>query len=217
MKFGNALLSTELSGALGGVVGATARGGVGYFRKRTRPSNPSSAAQTVARSIMNALSAAWKSTLTGAQRAGWTALAVDKESGIDAFVKGNFQQLITVSGAYTAAAPASISIVTAPMVTDGEYAISGQEIGLTNPGTSQVKWAAYVTKPQSASRASRQFNYQYATAVAGVDGTVNLADNPLLADAVAGQVIYLRMVPFGSASPKLGQVGTAQEFRITCV
>lgn len=216
MKFGQPLLTTKLSGKLGGVVGATARGGVGYLRRRVDPSNPSSPAQAVVRSIIASLSASWQTVLTDSQRAGWAAKANPQESGIDVYTRANFQQLLTGLAAATPTAPASVALGDTPITGTGNYDIGDEELAFDLPAGTNISYAIYLTKPQVASRLSRQYSYQYAQPEgAGASGITIPAASGQLVGITAGQVFYARFVAFGSASPKLGRVGEAQEFRVT--
>lgn len=219
MLFGQPLLTTKLSGKLGGVVGATARGGVGYLRRRVDPSNPNTPAQALARSVMTALSGTWANTLTESQRNSWAAKANPEESGIDVYTRANFQQLMTGLAAATPTAPASVALGDTPITDVGTYDISDNEWTVTIPAGTARDYALYLSKPQAASRLSRQYPF---TIVNGTDispGTTVVAissGNPWFG-ATAGQVGYARLVCFGSASPNLGRVGQEQIFRVSLV
>lgn len=67
---------TEMSGSLGGITAARNKGGL-YFRARSTPVNPSSAAQTLVRNAFNGLVAAWNDVLTQAQRDAWAVYAAN--------------------------------------------------------------------------------------------------------------------------------------------
>lgn len=218
MKFGQPLLSTKLSGKLGGVVGASARGGVGYFRRRVDGSNPQTPAQALVRAIMSALSNNWQTVLTAGQRASWASKADPKESGIDVYVRGNFQQLLTGVAAAVATAPASVSLNDSPIGTPNTYDIGDEEWDITIPAGTNIQYALYITTPQSASRASRQYPFQLNQVVAPASSsiTISAATGPL-AGITAGQVFYARFVAFGSASTNLGRVGQEQIFRVECI
>jgi hypothetical protein len=212
VKFGNPLLTSELSGSLGGVVASKARGGLGYFRVRARPGNPRTAGQTIMRSILASLAIAWRLTLTGVQRAGWEAAAAEGSSGIDRYVLANSQLLLAgqprVNTAPTTAfAPAPI---VSAVVLDESAATIGFDIPLTNTGFVNV----YATRGQSASRAARQFNYLYVgTTVEDDTGPVTVAipSTHPAGDAAVGQIVYIRLVTFDGD----GNVVTGQEFRVT--
>lgn len=219
MKFGAPLVSTELSGALGGLVGATARGGVGYFRARIRPSNPRSPAQAIMRAILTGISAAWAFTLTGAQRTGWETISPPESSGIDSFNKVNSQVLLG-GDARVDDPPASLALTSDPITAAVVVDESAATIGFTIPAANgDVRYNVYATAGQSASRLSRQFGYRFvATSTLDATGatTVAIPATHPAADAAVGKVVYVRMVPWGeSGSAKEGQVGTAQEFRVT--
>jgi len=219
MKYGQPLLTTELSGKLGGVVGATARGGVGYFRRRVTGSNPMTPLQTAARAVMTTLSAMWKNTLTGSQRSSWTAKAPDEQSGIDVFIRGNFQQLLTATEVAATTAPATLALVVDPISSVGTFDVSDGELSIQLATGTDFSYAVYLTKPQSASRDARQFPYSFvATQEQGavvIDLSAQQISGPLVG-LTAGQVFYIRLVAFGTGTKK-GQVAQAQEFRCVAV
>lgn len=92
MKIKGALIS-QMSGKLGGVVASTVKGGMQVLRRRPVGSKVASALQATMRAALSALSGAWASTLTDAQRSAWNAYAaaVTKTNG--------FGDQIHVSGA----------------------------------------------------------------------------------------------------------------------
>lgn len=69
MKFKSALV-TQVSGSIGGMTGSHNSSGL-YFRGRSIPVNPQSAAQTLVRNALAALAPRWSNTLTSTQRAQW--------------------------------------------------------------------------------------------------------------------------------------------------
>jgi hypothetical protein len=66
----------QLSGSVGGVTASHNRGGT-YFRQRAIPTNPGSAFQAAVRGYFAALAAAWRDTLTQAQRDDWETYAIN--------------------------------------------------------------------------------------------------------------------------------------------
>lgn len=217
MKFGSPLLSTELSGALGGVVGATARGGVGYFRARVRPGNPKSYAQTLLRSIMTSLAGYWANTLSGTQRSNWEGISPAESSGIDTFIKGNMQNSLAGHAVITDA-PGSLALGNTPIATITVDA-SSKTIAFTGFVTSaDQELSVYATRAQSASRLSRQFSYQYVGHAEVAETSVLIPATHPLYNLVAGDVCYVRVVPYGAeGGTDEGKVGTAQEFRCVVV
>lgn len=216
MKYGQPLLTTSLSGRLGGVVGATARGGVGYFRRRVDGSNPNTPGQALVRSIMSSLSGAWQTTLTTPQRNAWAAKAKPSESGIDVYVRANFQQLMSGLAPAVATPPASVSLNDTPITGIAPtYDLSDDEMifGAALPTGTDVMYNVYVSKPQSASRLSRQFPFAYLTNVAPAATDFTVPSPNVLQGATIGQVFYLRFVCFGTDAPNLGRVGEEQIFR----
>lgn len=213
MKISSPILGT-MSGKLGGAVGANSRGGVQYLRKLVKPGNPRTLPQTTVRLILTALSAAWKSTLTTVQRAGWESISPSSSSGIDSYVKGNTDALI--SGlARTDAPPTSLALVTDPVLT-AAYVASTHTLTIGGTATAGVTWAIYASPPQSVSRLSQQFPVKFiGHAAAAVTVTaVQTSSSPLYA-AVAGQVVYIEVHQFGTPGDSAaGQVATPQIFRV---
>lgn len=221
MKFGAPLLTTELRGALGGVVGANARGGIGYFRARTRPGNPRSPFQATVRAILTGLSGAWTSILTGLQRAAWEGLAPSGSSGIDVYVKANAQRLLG-GLAREDDAPPSLALgnlpyddVANPWVADASaHTVTG---ALPAGETLTLSVNVYVSAPQKASRLSRQHNYTFANSVHGISGGDAVGGalpvNHPAYNMQTGDVVYVKFQPYGDSTD--ATVGTPQEFRVT--
>jgi hypothetical protein len=204
----------SMSGKLGGAVGATSRGGTQYFRKLVKPGNPRSLYQTNVRLILTALSAAWRSTLTGVQRAGWESIAGATSSGIDAFVKGNTQAIIGAL-ARTDTAPLSLALVTDPVLTC-QYVTATHTLSFTGTATANVKWNIYGSPPQGASRLAQQFPVRYlSTASAGAAVSAVQPTTSPLYPAIAGQIVYVEVAQFGTPGAAFaGQVATPQRFRV---
>lgn len=222
MKFGQPILSSELSGSLAGVTASSSRGGTNYFRVRARPGNPRSFAQSTIRLILTGLAAAWSSTLNDAQRAAWAAIAPDNSSGIDAYNKGNTQRLLGL-GARIDAAPDSLAMTTAPYpqasvsVDASAHSIILAALAAANADASAN---VYISKPQNTSRLSQQFPYTYAGTVADCQagGTAVMNVNHPAYSLTAGDIVYVRIVQWLSGSGTgAGQVATPQEFRLTVV
>lgn len=218
MKFGQPLISTQLSGALGGIVGATSRGGVGYFRRRVDPSNPNSVEQAVTRAIVASISNAWVSTLNGSQRQAWENLAAGSSSGIDALVKGNFQ-LLRAGEALEPDAPVSLALDANPVVDTPVVDVGDADITLNDEGNTNVQYNIYASTPQSATRFARQFGYRFVGTATPDAGVVTLSfsglDHPI-SSITAGQVVYLRLSIFGIGA-NTGRVNVPQVFRVTAV
>jgi hypothetical protein len=223
VKFGNPILTSELSGSLGGVVASSARGGVGYFRVRARPGQPQTLAQTIVRSIITSLASAWRTVLTSLQRADWESIAGSTASGINAYAKGNDQRLLAgiarVDDAPDSASLSNLPITTLPVVDASAHTItSAVPAGET---LTTVNYNVYLSAPQSASRASQQFPFQFA----GYSTPLSAGDPISIAVPVghpgynltAGQVVYVRIVGFGNETADEGKVGTDQTFRCIVV
>lgn len=212
MKFGAPILSSELSGSLGGVVASKARGGVGYFRVRARPGNPRTLGQTTMRAILSALSIAWRLTLTGTQRAAWESAAPEGTSGIDRYVFANSQLLL--AGQTRVDDAPTTAFTPDPITSDVVLDESAGTIGFTIPAANTGFVNVYATAGQSDSRGARQFNFLYVGhTVLDATGAVTVtipATHPANFAAV-GSVVYVRLVAFDPD----GNVVTGQEFRVT--
>jgi len=68
---------TQVSGSIGGITYAHAKGGTMYSRARAIPVNPATANQTLVRNAMTVLANAWGSLLTGPQRDSWDMYALN--------------------------------------------------------------------------------------------------------------------------------------------
>ena len=214
MKFGNPLISTELSGALGGVVGSSARGGVGYFRVRARPGNPRTLAQTFVRAALAAAASAWRSTLSSVQRAAWTAYATDTESGVDVFCKSNALLQQGSQPLALTAPTASINLSNAPLA---GVVVDASAHTVTLPGTVPSDQVAlvYVARQQSPSRLSQQFPFQLVAAVDEGDTMATLTPEMPGYNLTAGQISYVKVVYVGKASntATVGATTIPQVFR----
>lgn len=222
MKFGHPLLTTELSGSMGGAVASSARGGVGYFRSRTTPANPRTPGQTIVRSIATSIATAWRSTLTTLQRAGWEGLASPTESGINVYTRGNAVAMLS-GNPREDDFPASANLAFSPIVVNPVADASAHTVAVTIPvdWSGEAQGAVFVSAPQSASRASQQFNFLFIghTDVdsSGVQTIAVPATHPAF-NMVAGQVVYVRVVPFAQADgANTGKGGAAQDFRVIVV
>lgn len=216
MKFGQPLLTSELSGALGGVVAASARGGTNYFRVRRRPGNPRTSFQSRVRLIMASLAGAWASVLTDAQRANWEAIAPENASGIDTYIKSNAQILL---GSETRVddPPASLSLSVNPMTTVAIDASADTLTFVNSSIAADLHVNVYAQLfPQRASQLSQNGHTTWidvkSLAAAGTN-TVNLATIPGLSGAVAGDIVYVRFVQFDET----GRVAVEQIERVTVV
>lgn len=177
MKVTSALLET-MSGKLGGAVASKARGGIKYFRALVTPSNPKSTNQSFIRAALTGLAAAWKATLSTEQRAGWTALAHDQESGIDVYSANNTQVLRAGLTRIDDAPPSrSVAFTNAPSNQAGTYGDDGSgNIQLTivhgkNFLPTGGKLNVYVSNGnQTPSRLAQQFPFTYAGTLTS-DGT----------------------------------------------
>jgi hypothetical protein len=208
---------TELSGKLGNVVGSSARGGVNYLRSRVNPSNPKSSLQTRVRTVLSTLAAYWRNTLTDVQRAAWTALAGDTESGIDVFLKCNSNPAFN-GETITAAAPASPVLTRAPFTTCTIDASAHSITFDSNMGDPDIKGQVYASAPQRSSRLAQQFPFSFVGSIPSDDLSVAIQANHPAYSAVAGQIVYVKIVPYGvPGEAQAATVGNAQIFRCVVV
>lgn len=220
MKFGQPLLTTELSGSIGGATASKSRGGVGYFRVRRVPSNPRTFLQSLVRATAASIAAAWRATLTGTQRAGWEALAGPKESGINVFTAANMQRLINGSAEPRVDAFPPTRSLSAPLVASIIADASAHTLTPNVPPgeVDNIRTNVYVTAPQSASRASRQFEYALAGYMEGDDTAFTLDATDRAYPMVAGDVVYVKLVQYGqSGGDFAGQIAQPLEFRCVVV
>jgi hypothetical protein len=135
MKFG--AIVTDGRGKIGGHVASKNRGGA-YLRTKVTPSNPNTAAQAQARSILASLSQTW-SQLTDSQRLGWNAAVkewgttdifgdIKNPSGINLFVKLN-SNLLNIGASILLDVPAKEETPNI-VVTSGTYDISTDTISV---------------------------------------------------------------------------------------
>jgi hypothetical protein len=211
MKVTSAILTT-MSGKLGGAVASKSRGGIKYFRALVFPSQPRTTEQTRVRSILSALASAWTGTLSDSQRAAWSALATDQESGIDAYCRANAPR---VQGGVAAVndAPSSINLAATPFVSVVADA-SAHTLTLDTAVATGLKCNVYVSAPQSASRGARQFPLSYMGTIAAAGAALTLTSTQPPYNMVAGDVIYVRLVQFDATDAKVAQ---EQIFRVVVV
>jgi hypothetical protein len=198
MKLGQPLLTTDMSGSLGGLTAAKARGGVLYARARVRPSNPNSGPQSQARNALTSVAAAWRSELDAAQRAAWDNLATGDKSGIDLFMAPNALRKRAGQAIIEDAPETLAAIFTQPsgvVITDEGLIDATLTATDTFNATTGGAVHVFATRPQSESRLSRQFPFTYAGSVIRNLAAVNVSDmqypypNPSV-----GDIVYLRFI-----------------------
>ncbi len=163
------LLGTDLSGKVGGIVASHNAGGA-YFKAATIPTNPNTIQQQAVRTIMSALTVAWNSTLSAAERLAWEVYAVNVKltnrigeqvnvSGLSMFIRSNVaRQQIGVDAVIAAPTTFNLGQLAKAQATGATEA--GQTISIAFGATIPVdpwiseagSWlAVYVSKPQNAS------------------------------------------------------------------
>lgn len=217
MKFGQPILSSELSGSLAGVVASSSRGGTNYFRVRATPGNPRSFAQTTMRLILTSVAAAWSSILNDAERAAWAAIAPSNSSGIDAYMKSNSNTVLAGLGRLDAA-PASLALSTTPEAAPVVDASDHKITFAANATGAIAGLNVYISKPQKSSRLSQQFGFTYAGTIDGViaGGFVTIPTTHPAYQLTAGDIVYVRCVQVGKdvGGDPTGQIATEQDFRV---
>lgn len=229
MKFGQPLLTSELSGSVGGVVASSSRGGIGYFRVRRIPGNPRSPEQSRLRSILSSVAAAWLS-ITDAQRADWTAKATAGESGIDVFVNANVP-LVQGGGTRVSAAPATLGGTwTPPTLADPETGNAPIVGGISatdhwNATAGGVIDIYVSTGMQTTSRLSQQFPFRFGGSVvragvavtnAALEAAIGAAIGEVLTattNLVPGNVFYIKLL----VRSVTGQISLPTIYRLTTV
>lgn len=219
MKVTSAIFET-MSGKLGGAVASKARGGVKYLRALVIPSNPQSSDQTAVRAILTGLAGAWKSTLTDSQRAAWSALAADQESGIDVYC-GNNLTVMQAGHARVDAAPASRSLAwtSIPDLSTWTLLIDGPDFAFNSPAAATTylpattsRLSVYLeTGIQIPSRLRRQFPYRFgAKQVTPSSGNYALSivgsRFPELAGVTEGDQVWARVVGSNDAGQVTGTI-----------
>jgi hypothetical protein len=127
-----------MSGSLGGLVASHNKGGT-YLRRRSIPTDPSSAAQVIIRGLLGNLAQEWVNTLTPSERAAWDTYAANVSwvdslgqtiqlSGINHYIRANVPRLYSEAEA-PAGGPATPRIDTAPALF--ELGVSPQVVAET--------------------------------------------------------------------------------------
>jgi hypothetical protein len=220
MKFTSSILTTA-SGKLGGAVASKARGGIKYFRSLVTPSNPKTGGQAAVRAALAGLAGAWKSTLTDGNRAGWTALAADNESGIDVYV-GNNSILLQAGRAAVTTAPASRTLpwITIPDLSEWQLQLDSGNFVLKSPDAAALYMTAATTTllvfleagVQIPSRLAQQFPFRFgakqvtpaSTAVFTL--TVPGSKFPELSSAVEDNRVWVRIIGCNATGQVTGDI-----------
>lgn len=240
MRVQSAIL-TDMSGKLGGLVAAKARGGIQYLRALVVPRNPSSFLQLAVRQAISSASAYWRTVMTEANQELWWDIAEGSQTGQSLFVRvnqprfyvGNTDRGIDDAGdPYTDAIP---TIVTPPdgLSTDQstptvtiDDSDNLMEVDATATGTWSTETVAagkaslmlvYASHQQNASRFSRQHPYALVAAIVRAPAT-SPPSLPTPIDlstmgygTIAGRVMYVKTV----VQDQLGRVSVPIEQRIT--
>lgn len=241
MKYSSALLF-DLSGSIGGAVASRSRGNVGYFRKRTIPSNPQTFMQKAARDGMTSSSAYWRSIMTEEEQELWWDEATGSQTGQSLFNKinqprffaNNSLRIQAIDGGFATLAVRNNvpeNGLSTPFTTPGDIIIDDSAglltidaLNVTDPfiatsATGSGKNGAlyvYCSHQQNASRFSRQHPYQ----LVGVGSFGGDSVDQMVVDLAtlgfgltAGKVMYVKLV----AQEKDGGISTALIQRVTVV
>lgn len=214
-----------ISGSIAGNTFARNRFGA-YMRARTKPVNPQSARQTVARSRIGFLAEEWSDTLTAAQRLAWETYAaaigwtnrlgeVVHLTGFNHFVRSN-AMILACGGSVVAAGPSVLSLPNQdPTVSVALSAASG--ITITFDDT--LEWidedggymAVDLGQPQLASRTFFAGPYRFDAALEGDSVTpITSPDGPTATSTwtlIEGQLVWARVAIIradGRATKKFG-------------
>lgn len=132
----------QTSGSAANITASKNRGGQ-YFRQRTTPANPQTAAQTTVRATLASVSAAWRS-LTEAQRTAWDAAAANfpaTNSLGQPIAKTGHQVFVQLNSSLRSVTPAASLIEEPPTpeafptVTVASFAPDIDAGSLAHPGT----------------------------------------------------------------------------------
>lgn len=189
MKFGQPLLTTELSGSIGGATASKARGAMNYFRVRRRPSNPRSLSQLRVRAAVTGLSSIWTLTLSDSQRATWTAIAPENQSGIDVFVAANsLRQQAGLSYAASAPATSNLPWLVIPDLTEFDLEYDAGQIQLKSASNGTVFTAAgniflayFATRKQPAGALAQVAPFRFGGQLTSAGSAFSITCNAALA------------------------------------
>lgn len=219
MKFSSAIL-TSASGKLGGAVASKARGGIKYFRALVTPSNPQSRAQSTVRAILSGLAGAWKSVLNNEERAAWTALARDDESGIDVFTANNTLCMLGGRARVNDAPPArSLPFIAIPDLSLWTFQRDGTDINIGSDANASTYLTAATTTLlvfvetglQKPSRLAQQYPFRYAArqitpGAAHYALTFSTETFPELTGIADGDQVWIRIVGVDSLGSVTGDI-----------
>lgn len=181
MLIKSALLST-MSGSLGGMTAARAKGGA-YLRNRSIPVDPSTARQNEVRMALSSLSQAWSNTLTDTQREAWDLYAAETEltnrigeginiSGQAMYVRCNTPRvqagLAVVNDGPTTFGTPDVGQITLTSIFVGEEEITLGVAGTPDwAGSETSHLLVYLGRPMSPGRQFFGGPYRFARAAAG--------------------------------------------------
>lgn len=204
-------IASSMSGKLGGIVASHNRGGQ-YFRTRTVPVNPSSAAQQVVRGILGSLASRWSSTLTATEREEWANYAnavtvvnrigeTIQLSGVNWYVAGN-SLLSLAGGTVVDQGPSVLSL--ADLSEPTFAALSAGSGDFTVAFDDSDPWAnetgsyllIFASRPTPAGRSRPIGGYRYAGQVDGDDSTAPTSPATITAPFPIdeGQRVFFRAV-----------------------
>lgn len=242
MRVQSAIL-TDMSGKLGGLVAAKARGGIQYLRALVVPRNPSSYLQLAVRAAISSASAYWRTAMNEAEQEAWWDIAEGSQTGQSLFVRvnqprfyvNNTDRAVTADGVeYTTDIP---TVVTPPdgLSTDQftpevtiDDSVNQMDVNGTDTGTwsSEVVTSGkaslllvYASHQQNASRFSRQHPYALIAAIVRppaadpIDDVTPIDLAALGYTTIAGRVMYVKTI----AHDQNGRVSVPIEQRITIV
>lgn len=188
MKYISALM-TKASGSIRGITASRNRGGT-YFRGRTSPVNPATAAQQVVRNALTSLVGFWTTVLTSTQRTNWKTYADNTPStdslgnsvvltGQNMYIRSNTPRiqasLPTIANAPTTYDLGSFTMPTLTLTAGAgtaTLAYAGADAWATEGTTSAM--LVYTSPPQNPSINFYKGPYKYAGKITGTAGSATL-------------------------------------------
>lgn len=212
---------TDIRNKVGGTVYSKNRGGA-YTKNKVSPSQPRTAAQTTARSRMTTYAQGFRA-LTATQIAAWNAAVgsflktdvfgdLKTPSGINLYSKLNIN-IAQAGGTAITTPPLPIAVVgpvtLTPTVAAGTPAFS---IAFSvSPVPASTTWLVMCTQQLSPGRSSVNSFYRIVTTIAAAATTpsnILAAYNTKFGTLVAGQKIFIKVIPISTTTGIKGQAIT---------
>lgn len=239
MKWSSSLVDT-LSGSMGGRTASTARGGIGYFRTKVVPRNPSTLLQSAVRAALSSAAVYWNTVLSEADQEAWWDLAEGGQTGQSLFTKANQGRIYATNSGRTAGITGTYAgflmdvVLTPPesfsttLTTPTAIVIDDSANTLVFVANAIDEWnaeavgsdqhamlAVYASHQQSASRFSRQHPYQALAFVVREEGdaaagTVTINLATYGFTTQVGKVMYLKFRAYTTDGRVSGEINVRQ-------